>query len=858
VGALPRRTVPDGPVRILFDRLHELHHQAGWPSLREMAKEVGCSHTTISVAFSGPAVPRWGLVELIVETLGGDTAEFHTLWLAASAKGPQPPKPEAAPRPEAPRPPRQLPADVAGFTGRTGQLADLDRLLLDAKTSNAVVISAVSGTAGVGKTALAVHWAHRVAERFPDGQLYLNLRGYDPSRPVAAAEALEVFLRALGVEGAAIPQAVDERAARYRTLLAGRKMLVLLDNVHSIDQVRDLLPGTPSCLVLVTSREMLPALVARHGAVRINLDLLSETESVQLLHTLIGARVDAEPEQALLLANRCARLPLALRIAAELAVGRPRATLASLVTELGDESRRLDLLAAGDDDYTAVRTVFSWSCQHLSDEAVAAFRLLGLHPGQDIGLPAAAALIGTDPAEASRLLDTLTRAHLVEERGTDRFDMHDLLRAYAAEQASTHHDHRAALIRLFEHYLETVTSAMAAARLPGLSDRVFNTYRDWFAAERANLCPIADRAFHVSPEHLIRLSVSLAYVFDTGGYYRDGLFTHQLALRAAVALRDRDAEAAAHDRLGRLRRRTGSYLDAIEHHRQALDIYRATGNLNGQGASAHGLGLVCRRLGRYADAREHLEESLAISHKLSDRQGEAAALYALGTVFLQLGHYSETLDHQRRALAIQREIGDRLGEGRTLNNMGLTLNRLGRPADALEHFEQALAVSEAIGNRIGTGVALLNLGVACTKLDRFDDALSHHTKALTLFRDIGYRVGEASGLHELGELYRRTGRTEDAISTMRQAIEIAREVGEAEIHTSTLIDLGKALGAEEPDAAEDAYREGLAIAERTGDRYEQARALDGLADLTGDARYRQEALALFTELGVPEARVGGG
>jgi tetratricopeptide (TPR) repeat protein len=716
--------VPDGPVRVLFDQLHELHHRAGWPSLREMAKEVGCSHTTVSVAFSGPAAPRWGLLELIVETLGGDTDRFHELWLAASGVPKSTVPKSTVPKstvPESsvpaanshPTTPRQLPADVAGFIGRAGPLADLDRLL-DGASANAVVISAVSGTAGVGKTALALHWAHRVAPRFPDGQLYLNLRGYDPDRPVLAAEVLEVFLRALGVDGPAIPQRTDERAALYRTLLASRKMLVLLDNAHSIDQIRDLLPGTPSCLVLITSRETLPALVARHGAVRINLDLLSETESVELLRTLIGARVGAEPDQALVMARRCARLPLALRIAAELAAARPSATLTGLVTELGDESRRLDLLAAGEDDHTAVRTVFSWSCRHLSAEATAAFELLGLHPGHDFDVHATATLVGADPAHADKLLNALARAHLVEERGPGRFGMHDLLRAYAAERSQRHDDRQVALIRLFEHYLRTAATAS----------------RDWLDEERPNLVAVANKAFEVSPAHVVRLSAGLAHYLDACGHYRDGLSVHQLALRAARSLGDRPGEADAHNRLGSVYLRIGSYPEALDHHRQALAVHRETGDCAGQGRALHGLGSLSWRLGRYPEASEQLAECLAIRRALGDRDGEGAALYALGTVFHQLGRYPEALDHQQRALAILCETGDQLGESRALNNLSVTLERMGRLADALDHAERAFVVSEAIGNRIGAAVAMTNLGVVLTKLDRHADALSPSSQGI--------------------------------------------------------------------------------------------------------------------------------
>jgi hypothetical protein len=472
VGALPRPELPDGPLRALFDQLHELHHRAGWPSLRDMAKEVGCSHSTVSAAFSEPRVPRWGLLELIVEALGGDPALFHRMWLVASrwsvGPGPAPAHRENGHRDDngAVAPPRQVPADVSRFTGRAAQIAELDGLLDQAGTAPAVVISAVSGTAGVGKTALAVHWAHRVADRFPDGQLYANLRGYDPDQPMEPAQVLAGFLRALGVDGPAIPERVDERAALYRTRLAGRRMLILLDNARAVEQIRDLLPGTPSCFVLITSRDRLPALVARDGAVRVNLDVLAPGDAVALLRALIGPRVEAEPEQAAALARWCARLPLALRIAAELAAARPAARLADLVRELGERGQ-LDVLAAGEDERTAVRTVFSWSFHQLTGAAARMFQWLGLHPG-DVDGYAAAALTGSDLITARRLLDALSRAHLIQEIHPGRFGMHDLLRAYAKELAAAApaDARRSGLSRLFDVYLYTAVTAMDAA-FPG-------------------------------------------------------------------------------------------------------------------------------------------------------------------------------------------------------------------------------------------------------------------------------------------------------------------------------------------------------------------------------------------------------
>ena len=404
------------------------------------------------------AEPGNGLQELHRQILAADPA------LVRPAPGPA----EAAVTSES-MPPRQLPAGVRHFTGRAGELAALTALLNrpGQQQPRALVVAAISGTAGVGKTALAVHWAHQVADRFPDGQLYVNLRGYDPAQPMASADALAGFLRALGIAGKEIPVETEELAARYRSLLAERRMLVLLDNAGSADQVRPLLPGTASCMTVVTSRDTLAGLVARNGATRLDLDPLLLTEAADLLRKLIGGRAATDPAATAALAEQCCRLPLALRVVAELAVAHLAVPLADLVIELANRRRRLDLLNADGDAETAVRAVFSWSCQHLNSDAARAFRLSGLHPGADLDPYAAAALLGAAPEQAGDLLETLARAHLIQPRQPGSYHMHDLLRAYAAELAAVQdgkEEQQAALTRLFDHYLHAAATAMDVLR----------------------------------------------------------------------------------------------------------------------------------------------------------------------------------------------------------------------------------------------------------------------------------------------------------------------------------------------------------------------------------------------------------
>jgi len=881
MGALARPTVADGPVQVLFDALHDLHHRSGWPSLRDLAREVGCSRTTVSAAFSQPRVPRWGLVELLVEALGGDTDTFHRLWLTATAPGgPVPPREECASvrpadRGDIPQPrqqPHQLPPDVAGFTGRRDDLDLLDAVLTGrARPAPTMAVAVISGTAGVGKTALAVHWAHRVAAAFPDGQLYLDLRGYDPDQPLTSTEALGQALRGMGDTSTSIPAGVAERAARFRSLLSDRRVLLLLDNARSVDQVRDLLPGSPSCLVLVTSRETMPALVARYGATRLNLDLLSAAESVELLTTLVDARVRDDPANGLALARRCAHLPLALRLAAEMCAARPDDALGDLVAELDDQPGRLDLLDAGD-DHTAVRSVFSWSYRNLPPPVAATFQLLGLHPGVDIGESAAAALLGAEPARARRLLDALARAHLVERRAGGRYAMHDLLRAYAAELAAElpASARQLALSQLLEHYGTGAATAVQLITSSG-SHGVAPTTRapapdpsqwlGWLDVERANIVAAASGAAQIDglSAYPIALAETLAPYLDVGAHYGEALALYGVARAAAIARRDRLGEAMSLNLLGTVRRRLGDYALALDHHRRALEIDLAVGHRRGEGRSRHNIGIVLWRSGRYREARDALHAALDIHRDSGDRAAEGAALYSLGIVYRRLGRYQAALDWHQQALDVLREIGDRAGEGRALSNAGVVFIRLGRYEEASTYIAQALEVQREKRDRVAQAVALTNLGLSCEGQGRCAEALDHLDEALALSRETGYRAGECDALRGLGVVASRLGQHDRAVDQLGRALALAVALGEAEGETGALNELGGALTAA-GRAAEAAplHARALELAAASGDPFEQARALDGLAQTLqqgGDWAAADEARiagrALLLDLGLP-------
>ncbi|GAB2579031.1 tetratricopeptide repeat protein [Streptomyces capparidis] len=725
-----------------------------------------------------------------------------------------PPAPRAAsaepvPAPPLPHPvPAQLPADVYGFCGRTAELRALDDLAAAGRPRAGVpdppAVAVVSGTAGAGKTALAVHWAHRVRERFPDGQLYVNLRGYDPDRPVPWADALTRFLRALGLTGAHIPLDPEERAARYRTETAGLRMLVVLDNALSVEQVRPLLPGSPTCAVLVTSRDSLAGLVALHGAGRLALGPLPPGEATGLLDLLVGERARADPASCAVLAERCARLPLALRVAAELAASRPETPLPALVAELADQRRRLDLLDAGGDERAAMRSVFSWSYRHLPPAAARTFRLLSLHPGPDVGVPATAALTGESEEHTARSLGTLTRAHLVQSTRPGRHTMHDLLRAYAdglCRELDGARGREQARTRLFDHCLAGAAAAMDAlypaerhhrpsepGTAAGHRPRDAAAARAWLDAELpalGSLCAAA--AEGPLPGHAVRLAAVLFRHLD-GGRHTEALSFHTHALRAA----------------------------------------ERTGDAAGQAHALTSLGAVHWRLGEHRSAEGHLRRALALHERTGDVAGRARALSNLGNVHWRLGDLPRAADCHRWALKLYEAAGDLVGQARTLTNLGNVSLRQGEPDRAAEHQTRALALQDATGDRVGRARTLSNLGNVRLRQDRAEAAAAHHRQALELFRELGHTGGEAYALTGLGEACLRQGRPGPAADHLRRALRLFSATGERYGEAAALNGLAEALcHAGRPAEALVHHVRARAVAAVTGEREERARAHAG-------------------------------
>ncbi|OLB80735.1 MAG: hypothetical protein AUI14_05640 [Actinobacteria bacterium 13_2_20CM_2_71_6] len=705
--------------------------------------------------------------------------------------------------------PAGLPHDVPGFVGRHDELAQLDKLVSPGATRQTVVISAVHGTAGVGKTALAVHWAHRVRAEFPDGNLYADLRGYGPGPRADPAEVLDGFLAILDVAPGKIPADPDAKAAMYRSLLDGRQLLVVLDNAADAQQIRPLLPGSSSCPVVITSRTRLPGLAARDRAHRITLDVLPHEEAVALLEQFIGsARVAAEPAAASELATLCARLPVALCVAGERAASRPGTTLRQLATQLRTAGRRLDLLDAEGDPATAVRAVFSWSYRNLSAPTQRMFRMLGLHPGDDVDRYAAAALAAIPVDQAAELLDKLVGAHLVERAGTGRFRMHDLLREYAAERATEHSgsDRRAAQARLFDWYLRLAAAAVRTLypaehdRLPDLPSpdpagpptATPAEAKVWLDTERRNLVATtvyaAERGWAA---HAGSFAAVLATYLDAGAHYTDASVVQRHALDAARGSADRAAEALALHNLGTTFRRRGHYAEAFEHYLLARAAFEAIGDRASEGRTLAGLGVVSRLRGRLEEAIEYYRQGLAVLRTIGDRAGESIMLGNLGIVYDQVGRYDEALDHYHRALVLCREIGDRDGESITLGNLGGAYGRLGRNAEALDHLGQAVAIAREIGDRAAEANALDELGVVCLGSGREDEAHDHLTLARTIQHEIGNRGGEAAALDHLGLLSRQRGRYDDARADLERAVAIAREIGDRSREASARNGLGE-------------------------------------------------------------------
>jgi DNA-binding SARP family transcriptional activator/Tfp pilus assembly protein PilF len=649
--------------------------------------------------------------------------------------------------------PRQLPAAVPDFTGRLAELARLSEILdqVGSQAPGTVVISAIGGTAGVGKTALAVHWAHRVARRFPGGQLYVNLGGFDPSgSPVTPGEAVRGFLGALGVPADRFPSSPTAQAGLYRSLLADRQMLILLDNARDEQQVRPLLPGSQGCLVLVTSRSQLAGLAAAENASLLSLDVLPHAEARQMLAARLGGqRTAAEPGAVTEITDLCARLPLALAVAAARAAARPQLPLPGLAAELRDAQRRLDVLDTGD-PAASVRAVFSWSYQQLDPAAARMFRLLGLHAGPDITTLAAASLAGVAPAQAGQALGQLTRAYLLTEQSAGRYGCHDLLRAYAAEQARSTEDEQgrhAATGRVLDHYLHTACQAALLLR-----------------PQRDPISPGTPLA-GVTTGQLTGTREALAW-FDA---------EHQV-LPAAVGLAARtghDKQAwqlawALQDSLDR----RGSWHELIAIQHTALAAASRLGDVAGQAVTHRLTATACHMLADHQRAQAHLMAALALYRQAGDPIGEARTHQTLSVICEQQDRVGEALRHDEQALILFQAAGHRAGQAQVLNAVGWNHIRLGHPERGRTYCRQALTLCQQRGDRLGEADCWDSLGHASHQLGQYDEAAASYDRALSIFRELGQRYREAQALDHLGDTRQASGDRPGARHAWQQAVRI--------------------------------------------------------------------------------------
>ncbi len=632
--------------------------------------------------------------------------------------------------------PRQLPAVVATFSGRRDELQQLDSAL----GSGAAVISTVNGTAGVGKTALALHWAHRVADRFPDGQLYVNMRGFEPERePMPVAEAVRGFLDAFGVPGDAIPVSLDAQTALFRSKIAQRRVLLVLDNVNNVAQVRPLLPGGSGCFALITSRNSLAGLIAEHGARPVRLNLLPDDEAAALLRDRLGDVDTAD------LVELCAGLPLALSIVAARAALQPSIPIARLVDELRAE--RLEALDLGE-QHVSVRSVFSWSLRALSEPAARLFRLLGLHPGPDVDARAAAALAGR--SECGKLLRELVSASLLNEYLPGRFRCHDLLRLFARELVGID---EAAQRRMLGFYLYT---AMAGDRelvthrvgldLPPLEPAVVpltfagptDAYR-WFCAEHAVLMSLVDHAASEGFDlYAWQLALALRSYLDKQGHWLDRVSVYRAAIGPVDRLGDPVAQARVHRGLGRALYRVRMLTEAEPVLLMALNFARKAGDRRQEAHCLEALSSLFARDGRHDLAWSFAEFCVEVD-PADDKDPWLASLYVMrGRCLTELNFFHEALAATTKALKLYRDLAppDESGEAEALNSVSHIYTHLGEFALAFESARKALALHQRFGNRPGAIEALCHISDACRELDMHEEARRAQEEAGAILVDL--------------------------------------------------------------------------------------------------------------------------
>jgi tetratricopeptide (TPR) repeat protein len=748
---------------------------------------------------------------------------------------------------------RTLPRDTAAFTGRDDKLRQLARSAATAAASRQVVaIHAIDGMAGVGKTAFAIHAGHLLSDHFPDGQLFLRLHAHTPGRlPIDPATALAALLAELGVVPQALPTGIDARAALWRDRLAGKRVLLILDDAASHEQIEPLMPGVAGCLVLITSRRRLTAL---NNAVALPLDTLPPDEAAALVVRL-AARSDSETEAVAQLVQQCGYLPLAISLLAGRLRHRPAWSVAHLVRQLTAAQDRLVEMQA---ENVAVAAAFDLSYLNLPADSQRLFRRLGLHPGADVDAYAAAALDDIPVSRARRHLDALFNDHLLDEPAYGRYRMHDLVHDYSRTLAQSHPsaDNSLAIGRLLDYYQCTATTAdrqivevtsedtappiRVPVNEPDLSTRA--QALAWMEVERANLLACVDLAANTAQNsRVVRLAGVMAGFLRRAGQWEEAVLLHHAASGAAQRSGDRQGQANALNNLGAVRYLTDDYPGAVEVLEQAKETYRRLGDRLGQARALSNLGVVRYLTSDLPGAVDAHTQALQICRGLGDRHGQANVLNELGVARRLIGDYPGAVEAPTQALELCRGLGDRLGQAKALNSLGVVRRLLGDYPGAVEAHAQALEICDSMGDRLGRAYTINALGVVRRLLGDYPGAVEAHTQALETYRALGYGLGQANVLHELGVVRRLLGDYPGAVEAHAQALETYRALGDRHGQSNALHELGMVRWLIGDDSgAGEALDQALEICRILGYRLGQAEVLNDIGTfLLGFSKPRQ-------------------
>jgi DNA-binding SARP family transcriptional activator/tetratricopeptide (TPR) repeat protein len=787
--------------------------------------------------------------------------------------------PELAPRPPASPAPRtqaadNLPRDIPNFTGRGAELRWLQDVVAAEPARTATVVVTIDGMAGSGKSTLALHAAHQLRDDFPGGRLYLQLHAHDASRePLDPAVGLDALLRLLGVPADRIPRTLEERATLWRTQLAYRRALVVLDDAASQEQVAPLLPGSASCLVIITSRTRLAGLA---GIRELPLGVLSSADAAALFTSIADTVTVSDQEHVAEITRLCGQLPLAIQLVASRLARRSAWSASDLAERLSAAADRTGEIYTSNPEIAAS---FALSYQELSGEQRQLFRQLSLHPGPDFGMPAAAAGAGASAGDCERSLAALLDSRLLEEPVRGRYRSHNLIGAYARDLALRHDpesDRRETTRRFLDYYRYAADQA----------DRILYPHRDridvritgrapvtplfsgpqaarkWLAAELGNLLSAARQAAEGQlPEHAALIAHVLAEFLQTHGHWEEAIALHAQAISAWRVTGDRNGEARALTDLAVVLTRAGRYGETLQNARQALAIFRAEDDRHGQAAVLDHIGLVYCQSSRFQQAVSCHEQALILWRALGDRHGEASSLAHSAMPIKHIGGYGEALERFGQALSVYQDMRDSQGEARTLNNIAVVEEQLGLYDDALRRYQRAQAVAQDTGERQGEAITFNNMGVVYSRMGQYQESLANYRKALAIYRDIGDRSSEADVLNNIGSAFQRIRHLGEAAIHHQKALAIAHELAEPYQEARSLSGTGAVhlMSGRYGLALED-YQAALELSRLIGDPYQEGLALDGVGDahiyIAGAAAaqtYWREALAIFERIGVPEA-----